>query len=434
MTDSRIPLMGQMPNIMMPSEAMANAARAKSAMNQNALFDREMQDRDAVEAAYRDSGGDINAMMQDPRIGFETRMKVGDLQASQAKAARAEKVQDLDFMLKGAEYTAQLASAAQNQQEWDAVRDQMVEVLGEDAAQRFPAQFSPEAQAQVVNGAMSFKDKMAQQAEARKQQAEDRRYEQNERKIDQGERRIEAALSRGDGGDRSSKPIWSDRLGAFVDPATMQLKVPVGADGQAVRPAQDDKPLPASIAKQEASLAGDIALSQGVDSLMDKHITRLESGKLDLGLGANLMSNARNKVGGTLATDESRAFSELNSDLNRMRNQSLTLNKGTQTDGDAQRAWAEIDANLTDAVLVADRLKAIKGYNEAARREKAVTIDTMRQNFGKGSFFETPEGIKLMGGAAAVGLPNGVTEDDIQETMRARNMTRDQVLQRLGVQ
>jgi len=203
MTDSRIPLMGQMPNIMMPSEAMANAARAKAAMNQNAMFDREMQDRDDVEAAYRDSGGDINAMMQDPRIGFETRMKVGDLQASQAKAARADKTADLDFMLKGAEYTAQLASAAQNQQEWDAVRDQMVEVLGEDAAQRFPAQFSPEAQAQVVNGAMSFKDKMAQQAEARKQQAEDRRYEQNERRIDQGERRIEAALSRGDGGDKA---------------------------------------------------------------------------------------------------------------------------------------------------------------------------------------------------------------------------------------
>jgi hypothetical protein len=53
-----------------------------------------------------------------------------------------------------------------------------------------------------------------------------------------------------------------------------------------------------------------------------------------------------------------------------MRNDSLRLNKGAQTEGDAVRAWDEIAANPNDTEVIKSRLKEIQDLNRMAVEEK----------------------------------------------------------------
>jgi hypothetical protein len=58
------------------------------------------------------------------------------------------------------------------------------------------------------------------------------------------------------------------------------------------------------------------------------------------------------------------------------------LNAGVQTDGDAQRAWNELFANINDTELVKNRLAEIQRINERAVNIRTMNVDTIRQNFG----------------------------------------------------
>ncbi|MFN7611063.1 MAG: hypothetical protein ACK5QX_09040, partial [bacterium] len=81
-------------------------------------------------------------------------------------------------------------------------------------------------------------------------------------------------------------------------------------------------------------------------------------------------------------TQESRNFSSFKSSLERLRNESLRLNAGVQTDGDAQRAWNELFQNITDTELVAQRLAEIKRINDRAVELQRLRVDSIRGNYG----------------------------------------------------
>ena len=66
-----------------------------------------------------------------------------------------------------------------------------------------------------------------------------------------------------------------------------------------------------------------------------------------------------------------------------MRNDSLRLNSGVQTDGDAQRAWNELMANINDPLTVRQRLEEINGYNQTALAIKQGQIEDIRTQYGK---------------------------------------------------
>lgn len=91
---------------------------------------------------------------------------------------------------------------------------------------------------------------------------------------------------------------------------------------------------------------------------------------------------------------------------------SITLNKATLI------KMAEIRAGVAE--------RTITNWN---KRMDAGELDRFYENQGlpKTRF-------ELNAAETPVGLPEGVTEEDITETMRANNMTREQVLQRLGGQ
>ena len=63
----------------------------------------------------------------------------------------------------------------------------------------------------------------------------------------------------------------------------------------------------------------------------------------------------------------------------------MRLNKGTQTEGDAVRAWDELLPNIADPKLVKDRLEKIIEYNNAAATEHQKKIGIIRDEYGKSS-------------------------------------------------
>ena len=96
----------------------------------------------------------------------------------------------------------------------------------------------------------------------------------------------------------------------------------------------------------------------------------------------NLESSARNLMGTGASTPDSRNFAEFKATLERMRNDSLRLNKGVQTEGDAQRAWNELLANIKDEQYVQQRLQTIMRLNERAIAIRSAKINQRRSNFG----------------------------------------------------
>jgi hypothetical protein len=113
---------------------------------------------------------------------------------------------------------------------------------------------------------------------------------------------------------------------------------------------------------------------------MDTHRQRIQGGDLDLGPVANTVAPVRNFFG--MGNENSRNFQSLKSDLERMRNESLRLNSGVQTEGDAQRAWNELFQNLSDEQFVLQRMEEIQRLNEMAIAERRANVDATRMQYG----------------------------------------------------
>jgi len=142
----------------------------------------------------------------------------------------------------------------------------------------------------------------------------------------------------------------------------------------------EQRPIPATILKQQDELLGQIGTAATTNAQLDKFSRQIAEGKLNLGLVANAMSGTQNYLG--LSSDQSRNFASFKAMMEKMRNDSLRLNSGVQTEGDSQRAWNELLANINDPQVVLQRLTEIKNLNTRAIDERRERIDAMRDNYG----------------------------------------------------
>lgn len=140
------------------------------------------------------------------------------------------------------------------------------------------------------------------------------------------------------------------------------------------------KPLPASALKMQQSELDALSTASGIQSDLARVQNQLETGKLSFGPISNLINQGRNLAG--VSNEESRNFASFKSTLEKLRNDSLRLNAGVQTDGDAQRAWNELFANITDKGVVEQRLREIQGINARAAQLRKLNIDGIRANYG----------------------------------------------------
>lgn len=138
--------------------------------------------------------------------------------------------------------------------------------------------------------------------------------------------------------------------------------------------------LPTSALKMQQEELDAIGTASAINADLGAIAQQIESGKLKLGMVDNLAAKAKNFVG---ASDESsRNLATFQATLEKQRNDSLRLNKGVQTEGDAVRAWNELMTNINDPKLVKQRLAEIQKINERAANLRQMNVETIRQNFG----------------------------------------------------
>lgn len=136
--------------------------------------------------------------------------------------------------------------------------------------------------------------------------------------------------------------------------------------------------LSAPLQRDELADVENIQAAVGMNGMLDKTAAQLEDERLQLGPVRNLVSQGRNFLG--MSDDVSRNFASFKSNLEKLRNDSLRLNKGVQTEGDAQRAWNELFTNLNDQNLVKQRLSEIEAINQRAIANRQQVIQARRQN------------------------------------------------------
>lgn len=140
------------------------------------------------------------------------------------------------------------------------------------------------------------------------------------------------------------------------------------------------KPLPAAALKLQQEALDSLSISRGIDTDLGALEKQIGEGKLQFGPVRNLANQARNAAG--VSTEESRNFASFRSTLEKLRNDSLRLNKGVQTEGDAQRAWNELFQNINDTPMVQQRLAEIRNINQRAANLQRMNIDNIRMNYG----------------------------------------------------
>lgn len=138
--------------------------------------------------------------------------------------------------------------------------------------------------------------------------------------------------------------------------------------------------LSAPLQRDELGEAGEIQAAVEMNGMLDRTRDQLGQDTLQLGPVANLVSRARNFMGAS--TPSSRNYASFKSNLEKLRNESLRLNKGVQTEGDAQRAWNELFTNLNDEALVEQRLGEIEAINQRAVSSRQARMQTRRQAQG----------------------------------------------------
>lgn len=140
------------------------------------------------------------------------------------------------------------------------------------------------------------------------------------------------------------------------------------------------KGLPATLQKLEDEDIEAIGSTKTMNDSLGKIDSQISDGSLQLGVLENGASSVMNALG---KSDESSAnYASFVATLEKLRNESLRLNKGTQTNDDAVRAWNELITNTKDPKIVQQRIKEITGYNNAASGIRASTLNNRRRNQG----------------------------------------------------
>lgn len=148
----------------------------------------------------------------------------------------------------------------------------------------------------------------------------------------------------------------------------------------AIRQQKNIPKLPTSALKMQQEELDAIGTTASINADLSALGKQVDSGELNLGLVNNLTSKAKNFMG--VSDEQSRNMATFQASLEKLRNDSLRLNKGVQTEGDAVRAWNEMLVNINDPKLVKQRLAEIQKINERAGSLRRMNVDVIRSNFG----------------------------------------------------
>jgi hypothetical protein len=165
------------------------------------------------------------------------------------------------------------------------------------------------------------------------------------------------------------------------------------------------KPLPASVLKIQDDVIQKLGISGSINADLKGIEDQITSGKLSFGPVSNLVGAGLNAAG--ISTEQSRNFASFKSTLERLRNESLRLNAGVQTDGDAQRAWNELFSSINDTELVKQRLQEIQRINARGAELQNTRLNSARREYGFDPYDATPLQNQPSAIAPSTGVPQG---------------------------
>jgi hypothetical protein len=307
---------------------------------------------------------------------FQTEQKKSGLEAMKLQ---------VETHLKNYEVAGQIMNGVNDQASWDRARAQTATVFGPDAAAQMPVQYDPALIAEKKAQAMSVKQQLEQ------------KWKEMEYSTPNANSLLQAQTSRANNADTVAATTRGQDLRASAAATTADQKKVL-------------KPMPAAALKMQQEGLDAIGTASGINADLDAVNKQIGDGKLKFGPLSNLVNAGLNTVGAS--TEESRNFASFKSNLEKLRNDSLRLNKGVQTDGDAQRAWNELFQNVNDTEVVKQRLGEIKRLNERAVQLRKLDIDNVRQNYGYDAmdteaYAKQPATLNggLKSGAPAGGIP-----------------------------
>jgi len=140
-----------------------------------------------------------------------------------------------------------------------------------------------------------------------------------------------------------------------------------------------DKPLPVGALKMQNEGLDAVAAASGTSELAKALQAQADTGQLKLGPVSNMINAGRNAVG--LSNPESIAYGTMGTSLEKLRNDTLRLNKGVQTEGDAVRAMNEVIASKNDPKLFSAAMQKLDAVNQRAQELQKLQVNTIRNNY-----------------------------------------------------
>jgi hypothetical protein len=153
--------------------------------------------------------------------------------------------------------------------------------------------------------------------------------------------------------------------------------------------------IPPSLVKEQDAMVDRVFNAQTIDADLSVIENQIKKGALKFGPIENVVSQGKNLLG--MSDTQSRNFASFKTSLEKLRNDSLRLNTGVQTDGDAQREWNALFQNINDTQYVQDRLAEIRKINQRGARLQRERLNILRRNSGA-SELALPEVEPAIGG------------------------------------
>lgn len=364
---------------------------------------RDLQRETSVDEAYKDAYDpakgefDQNKLLNllstaNPQKGYEFQQGLKTQQNEQAKAEQAQKTQALEYAVKAADYNRNAMSrVTPDGSNWAQIRANMIQ-NGTAKEQDLPEQFDPQfVQSEVMNAEAFIKNNAPKKAPTTRtvrignQQVSQEFDEKTGQWTEVGrgdafnpDAGINVYTAPQPGIDASGKPVFFQTGKDGSPPKIIEGVTP---------PAEDtgtNKPLPATSLKLQNEALDKLSIASNNNKKLLEVKKQIEDGKLNLGLISNLTGKARNYVG--MSDESSRNLSSFRSTLEKLRNDSLRLNTGVQTDGDAQRAWNELLENINDPELVKQRLGEIAEINARGAELQKLQVESIRSNYDSEPF------------------------------------------------
>lgn len=153
------------------------------------------------------------------------------------------------------------------------------------------------------------------------------------------------------------------------------------AEAVARQGGQMGKPPPAAITKQISEFTTTRDAQGNAAATLDPVITAIERGDLSFSLPSNLRHKASiaTGIGGNAETV---MYSQYQTSLESLRNALLVANKGVQTDGDADRAMAELISGSGNTETVLANLRKVRASLDVRAAQAQARIDEIARQYG----------------------------------------------------